>query len=45
MASAEVPDHRSLNLLKLCELAPGVYERALEVSTLRFLSNYSEIEA
>jgi hypothetical protein len=26
MASAEVSDHRRLNLLKLCELAPGVYE-------------------
>ena len=26
MASAEVLDHRSLNLLKFCELAPGVYE-------------------
>jgi hypothetical protein len=26
MASAEVSGHRSLNLLKFCELAPGVYE-------------------
>ena len=40
MASAEVPDHRSVNLLKFCELAPGVYEGSQGVDLRDFIELY-----